>query len=169
MRLTTRKSKLFQMVGGSSGQVLNVPKRCRESIETLRTCPELPPTIWDNFDYRVFRLIFDNFDSIFRFRPKCLWLTQLRRHRQCRWRRCIARFMFWDTLGSPQGHGRCGLVLTFLRPFLATLIFGFLGTFLENLTPSSDFSRNAADCFIFAATGNADGDDVSPDLCSEVF
>ena len=53
--------------------------------------------------------------------------------------------------------------------FLATLVFGFLGTFLENPIPSSDFSWNAADCINFAATGNADGDDLSLNLCSEAL
>ena len=37
------------------------------------------------------------------------------------------------------------------------------------LIPSSDFSWNAADYSKFTATGNADGGDISPDLCSEAF
>ncbi len=74
---------------------------------------------------------------------------------------------FWGVFGSPEG--RWGLVLAFPRPFLATLVFGFLGTFLKNPTPSSDFSWNAADCINFAAIGNADGDDLSLNLHSEAL
>ena len=128
MQLITPTSPPSAMQMAAIYRSIYVLKRFWKPGETLRTCSDLPPTISRNFGFRVFGHIFGESDSIFRFQLKCSWLPQLRRHRQCRWRWSIAQFMFWGVFGSPKG--RYGLVLTFPRSFIATLVFEFSGTFL---------------------------------------
>ena len=54
----------------------------RKSMKALRTCPDLPPTISDNFHFWVFVCIFDQSQCISRFEQKDSKLVQFRRHRQ---------------------------------------------------------------------------------------
>ena len=75
--------------------------------------------------------------------------------------------VFRDTLASLWERG--GLALTFPRPFLTTSILGFSSSFLLILLRSSDFDQSATDYYIFTATGDADGDDISPEICSETL
>ena len=104
---------------------------------TLRTCPELPPTSSENFHFQIFGPIFAQFRCISRFEPKCSTFAQLRSHRHCSCQPDVALFRSGGSVGSL--WERCGLVLTFPRPFLKTFIFVFSGTFLLKNGVSWDF------------------------------
>ena len=115
-----------------------MPTRCRpksgrklrrKCLGTFRTCPDLPPTISDNFHFWVFGHIFAHFRCISRFEPKCSTLPQLGRHRHRRCRPDIARPRSGGFVGSP--WGRSGRFLTFPRPFPTTFNFGFSDAFFR--------------------------------------
>ena len=61
MCLEIRKSKLREMDRARTYRKICVLRRCRKSVGTLRTCPDLPPTISRTFDFRVFGHIFCSF------------------------------------------------------------------------------------------------------------
>ena len=105
----------------------SVRKLRRKSVGTLRTCPDLPPTIPRNFQFCVFGRIFAEFRCISRFQPKCSRMPELRRLRHRRCRPDIARNRSGSFVGSPEG--RFGRFLTFPRQFLATFNFRFSGAF----------------------------------------
>ena len=110
---------------------LKAVRNAREKVLTSPNCPCGIPN-WVIFGrhlqcrWRCISCKMLHLSWISTFQVKWSILLEIHRHRHWRWRPNIARFLFWNLLRSPKG--RCGLVVTFMWPFLTALYCFSIGS-----------------------------------------
>ena len=168
--LQTRKNKVVRnghrKVGVSPKHAFGLPKvpqRVNAAINGRHLHPQWRPSPANELDSR----------PNLRMHEKCWKMSSklesstfawLGRHPDCRWRPFIAAFTLWGTLGSPKA---CfGLAPTFLWPFLTTLFFRVWSSFFNISHTFADLVEITAHSLDLAATGGADGGNLSLHLLS---